>query len=79
MNIVIFIFRYVQESIQFHELEPMYRQFHRILESFKISEKKEEVIKDEPGKDLPKASSKPQEKVTDQFAADEEAVEVRFH
>ncbi|CAH0728548.1 unnamed protein product, partial [Brenthis ino] len=65
---------YVQENIQFHELEPMYRQFHRILEAFKITEKKED-IKDEPGKDTPKPSSKPQEKVTDQFAADEEAVE----
>ncbi|OWR54601.1 Splicing factor 3B subunit 2 [Danaus plexippus plexippus] len=64
---------YVQENIQFHELEPMYRQFHRILESFKITERKEE-IKDEPGKDAPKPS-KPLEKVTDQFAADEEAVE----
>lgn len=51
----------------------MYRQFHRILESFKISEKKDE-IKEE--KDAPKPSTKPQEKVQDQFAADEEAVEV---
>ncbi|CAH2094733.1 unnamed protein product [Euphydryas editha] len=65
---------YVQENIQFHELEPMYRQFHRILESFKITEKKEDV-KEEFGKDAPKPSNKPQEKVTDQFAADEEAVE----
>lgn len=64
---------YVQESIQFHELEPMYRQFHRILEAFKISEKKEDGIKEED-KDAPKPS-KPLEKVQDQFAADEEAVE----
>ncbi|XP_059053393.1 splicing factor 3B subunit 2-like [Achroia grisella] len=63
---------YVQENIQFHELEPMYRQFHRILEAFKITEKKEE-IKEE--KDAPKPSTKPQEKVQDQFAVDEEAVE----
>lgn len=53
----------------------MYRQFHRILEAFKISEKKDDTIKEEE-KDAPKAS-KPQEKVQDQFAADEEAVEVR--
>ncbi|CAK1583825.1 unnamed protein product [Parnassius mnemosyne] len=66
---------YVQENIQFHELEPMYRQFHRILEAFKITEKKEDVIKEEAGKDAPKTSSKPLEKVQDQFAADEEAVE----
>ncbi|XP_068618896.1 splicing factor 3B subunit 2 [Battus philenor] len=65
---------YVQENIQFHELEPMYRQFHRILEAFKITEKKEDV-KEEAGKDTPKTSSKPLEKVQDQFAADEEAVE----
>lgn len=65
----------MQENIQFHELEPMYRQFHRILEAFKISEKKEEEIKEE--KDQPKPS-KLLEKVTDQFAADEEAVEVRI-
>ncbi|XP_026494329.1 splicing factor 3B subunit 2 [Vanessa tameamea] len=65
---------YIQENIQFHELEPMYRQFHRILEAFKITELKEE-IKEEFGKDAPKPSSKVQEKVTDQFAADEEAVE----
>lgn len=52
----------------------MYRQFHRILESFKISETKEEEIKEEKG-DQPKPS-KLLEKVTDQFAADEEAVEV---
>ncbi|XP_030031608.2 LOW QUALITY PROTEIN: splicing factor 3B subunit 2 [Manduca sexta] len=64
---------YVQESIQFHELEPMYRQFHRILEAFKITEKKDDAIKEE-GKDAPKPS-KPQEKVQDQFAADEEAAE----
>ncbi|XP_041970128.1 splicing factor 3B subunit 2 [Aricia agestis] len=64
---------YVQENIQFHELEPMYRQFHRILESFKITEVKEELIKDEE-KDAPKPA-KVQEKVTDQFATDEEAVE----
>ncbi|XP_022121389.2 splicing factor 3B subunit 2 [Pieris rapae] len=64
---------YVQENIQFHELEPMYRQFHRILEAFKISEHKEEEIKEEKG-DQPKPS-KLLEKVTDQFAADEEAVE----
>lgn len=70
-------FRYVQENIQFHELEPMYRQFHRILEAFKITEKKED-IKEEFGKDAPKLSNKPQEKVTDQFAADEEAVEVKI-
>lgn len=69
------IFRYVQENIQFHEMEPMYRQFHRILEAFKITEKKDD-LKDELGKDAPKPSQKPQEKVTDQFAADEEAVEV---
>lgn len=55
----------------------MYRQFHRILEAFKITEKKED-IKEEFGKDAPKPSNKPLEKVTDQFAADEEAVEVRF-
>lgn len=72
---MLYIFRYVQENVQFHELEPMYRQFHRILEAFKITEIKEE-IKEESGKDAPKASSKPMEKVTDQFAADEEAVEV---
>lgn len=65
----------MQENIHFHELEPMYRQFHRILESFKISERKEEV-KEEAG-DLPKPASKVQEKVQDQFAVDEEAVEVR--
>ncbi|XP_049704887.2 splicing factor 3B subunit 2 [Helicoverpa armigera] len=64
---------YVQENIQFHELEPMYRQFHRILEAFKITEKKDDAIKEED-KDAPKPS-KPQEKVQDQFAADEEAVE----
>ncbi|CAK1550445.1 unnamed protein product [Leptosia nina] len=64
---------YVQENIQFHELEPMYRQFHRILEAFKISEKKDEEIKEE-NKDQPKPN-KLLEKVTDQFAADEEAVE----
>lgn len=69
--------RYVQENIQFHELEPMYRQFHRILESFKITELKEDTIKEED-KDAPKPS-KPQEKVQDQFAADEEAVEVKIH
>lgn len=66
--------RYVQENIHFHEMEPMYRQFHRILEAFKITEKKED-IKEE--KDAPKLN-KPQEKVQDQFAADEEAVEVRL-
>lgn len=55
----------------------MYRQFHRILEAFKITEKKED-IKEEFGKDAPKPSNKPLEKVTDQFAADEEAVEVRI-
>ncbi|CAH2045096.1 unnamed protein product, partial [Iphiclides podalirius] len=66
---------YIQENIQFHELEPMYRQFHRILEAFKITEKKEDSIKEEFGKDTPKTSSKPLEKVQDQFAADEEAVE----
>ncbi|KPI92199.1 Splicing factor 3B subunit 2 [Papilio xuthus] len=65
---------YVQENIQFHELEPMYRQFHRILESFKITEIKEE-IKEEFDRDTPKSSSKPLEKVQDQFAADDEAVE----
>ncbi|CAB3249351.1 unnamed protein product [Arctia plantaginis] len=64
---------YVQESIQFHELEPMYRQFHRVLEAFKISEKKDDAIKEED-KDAPKPS-KPLEKIQDQFAADEEAVE----
>lgn len=67
--------RYVQENIQFHELEPMYRQFHRVFEVFKISEKKEDV-KEEAGKDTPKPSNKLTEKVQDQFAADEEAVEV---
>lgn len=66
-------FRYIQESIHFHELAPMYRQFHHILESFKITEKAEE-IKEE--KDVPKATTKLLEKVQDQFAADEEAVEV---
>lgn len=55
----------------------MYRQFHRVLEAFKITEKKEEVAADIE-KDLPKPS-KPQEKVQDQFAADEEAAEVIFH
>lgn len=55
-------------------MEPMYRQFHRILESFKITEKKEEEIKEE-AKDTGKAA-KVQEKVTDQFAADDEANEV---
>lgn len=69
------ILRYVQENIQFHELEPMYRQFHRVFEAFKISEKKEEV-KEEAGKDAPKPTNKLTEKVQDQFAADEEAVEV---
>lgn len=54
----------------------MYRQFHRVLESFKITEVKDDAIKEEFGKDAPKLSSKPQEKVTDQFATDEEAVEV---
>lgn len=63
---------YIQESIQFHELEPMYRQFHRVLESFRIAEKKEEVKEE---KETPRAQPKPQEKVQDQFAADEEAVE----
>lgn len=53
----------------------MYRQFHRVLESFKISEKKDD-IKEEPGKDTPKLAAKAQEKVQDQFAVDEEAVEV---
>lgn len=52
----------------------MYRQFHRILESFKISETKEEIK--EEAKEV-KSSVKPVEKVTDQFAADDEAVEVR--
>lgn len=52
----------------------MYRQFHRVLEAFKISEKKDDAIKEED-KDAPKPS-KPLEKVQDQFAADEEAVEV---
>lgn len=56
----------------------MYRQFHRILEAFKISEKKEDDVKDEPGKDAPKPA-KPQEKIQDQFAVDEEAVEVTIH
>lgn len=57
----------------------MYRQFHRILEAFKITEIKEDAIKEESGKDAPKtSSSKPQEKVQDQFAADEEAVEVSW-
>ncbi|KAL0819504.1 hypothetical protein ABMA28_007603 [Loxostege sticticalis] len=65
---------YVQESIQFHELEPMYRQFHRVLEAFKITEKKEDAALDDVGKDAPKPA-KPQEKVQDQFAADEEAAE----
>ncbi|XP_063831245.1 splicing factor 3B subunit 2 [Ostrinia nubilalis] len=64
---------YVQENIQFHELEPMYRQFHRVLEAFKITEKKEDILMDDL-KDAPKPS-KPQEKVQDQFAADEEAAE----
>lgn len=65
---------YIQENIKFQELEPMYRQFHRILEAFKITEKKDEAIKDEPDKDAPKPT-KQLEKVQDQFAADEEAVE----
>lgn len=65
------VVEYVQENIQFHEMEPMYRQFHRILEAFKITEIKED-IKEE--KDAPKPN-KPQEKVQDQFAVDEEAVE----
>ncbi|XP_026743338.1 splicing factor 3B subunit 2 [Trichoplusia ni] len=64
---------YVQENIQFHELEPMYRQFHRILEAFKITEKKDDTIKEEDKETL--KPSKPLEKVQDQFAADEEAVE----
>lgn len=53
----------------------MYRQFHRVFEVFKITEKKEDV-KEESGKDAPKPSNKLTEKVQDQFAADEEAVEV---
>ncbi|KAI8424875.1 hypothetical protein MSG28_006796 [Choristoneura fumiferana] len=64
---------YVQESIHFHELEPMYRQFHRVLEAFKVAEKKDDIK--EEGKDAPRPATKPQEKVQDQFAADEEAVE----
>lgn len=66
-------FRYVQESIHFHELAPMYRQFHHVLEAFKITETPED-IKEE--KDIPKPTMKLLEKVQDQFAVDEEAVEV---
>lgn len=76
-NIIICcLLRYVQENIQFHELEPMYRQFHRILEAFKITEKKDDTIKEEDKETL--KPSKPLEKVQDQFAADEEAVEVIY-
>lgn len=46
-----------------------------MFEAFKITERKEEV-KEEAGKDAPKPSNKLTEKVQDQFAADEEAVEV---
>ncbi|XP_048486036.1 splicing factor 3B subunit 2 isoform X4 [Plutella xylostella] len=65
---------YVQESIAFHELEPMYRQFHRVLEAFKLTERADEPAADAPGKEAKPASKAP-EKVQDQFAVDEEAVE----
>lgn len=68
------IYRYVHENLAYFDMEPMYRQFHRIFQVFKITEKKEEVL-EEPGKEVPKPV-KTQEKVQDQFAQDEEAQEV---
>ncbi|XP_044727887.1 splicing factor 3B subunit 2 [Chrysoperla carnea] len=32
---------YIQETLGLHELAPMYRQFHRIFEAFKISDEKD--------------------------------------
>ncbi|XP_077301183.1 splicing factor 3b subunit 2 [Arctopsyche grandis] len=65
---------YIQENIQFHELEPMYRQFHRIFEVFKISDSKLEP--DDPALQakLAPIPRKP-EKVRDQFEVDEETEE----
>lgn len=31
-------YRYIQETLGLHQLEPMYRQFARIFETFRISE-----------------------------------------
>lgn len=34
---------YIQETLGLHELAPMYRQFHKIFEAFKISDEKDVV------------------------------------
>lgn len=37
-KIYLFVFRYIQETLGLHQLDPMYRQFARIFETFRISE-----------------------------------------
>lgn len=37
------LYRYIHESVNLHELAPQYRQFYSILESFKITDQKQNI------------------------------------
>jgi hypothetical protein len=76
------VFRYIQETLGLNELDPMYRQFARIFETFRISEpeKSEDTSKDqlqkEPVKDL---ELKKVPKLEDEYEEEEEEEEVKIY
>jgi splicing factor 3B subunit 2 len=75
-----YVSRYIQETLGLNELDPMYRQFARIFETFRISEpeKSEDPSKDQLQKEpVREPELKKVPKLEDEYEEEEEEEEVR--
>ena len=71
------MFRYIQETLGINELDPMYRQFAKIFETFRISEpEKTDDLKDQPKEPTKEPELKKVPKLEDDYEEEEEEEEV---